>query len=368
MQYAKGIQARGKPEALEKFENYKRAMEKGQKNEIYKIINNNISKDNYANLVRQIEEEGQKIYAPLYKEAEKAGEIARPRTQNSQVLKKYIKKGIEFDDELRGLPENHIKVVDSSRKELNDEITSLKNRGKKNRARVLEHLKDNLTADIDDSVLIHADARKAYSKTMRQLEAVNRGYKDTPKFLIENLDTLKPIKGLTEEEARPLMRTGLAQHFRNKNLNTPQTDTDLYRKVFAYDDLEKAVKAKILKQEEMDKILDTIYDAEKDYSNVSSLTKISQPEKEVSALGVDNPAQKVISPKKAATKATDRWWEKFGRVSDIKGADYLTDANALKQFVKRHVANKKKLELRDLGEQVLYKILGGQQGKKKKEE
>jgi hypothetical protein len=368
MQYAKGIQSRGKPEALEKFENYKQAMEKGQKNEIYKIIDENISKDNYANLVRQIEEEAEKIYAPLYKEAEKAGEIPRPRTQDSEVIKDSFKLARKTSDDLRGLPDNNIKVLQRVKEKLDERISKHKALGEESSARDFSILKDKLIDDIDDSVLAHSPARSAYAKMKNQLKAVKRGYKNTPKFLLEDLDTLKPIEGLTEEEALPLMRAGLAQHFRNKNLNTSQIDTDLYRKVFSHSDLEKGVKAKILKPEEMNKILDTIYAAEKDYSNIRSLTKISQPEKEVSAVGVNNPAHTLVAPKKTAIKATDRWWERFGRVSDIKGADYLTDANALKQFVERHIAQKNKLELRDVGEKVLYKILGGQKGKKKREE
>ncbi|MDR1244904.1 MAG: hypothetical protein LBJ98_02870, partial [Endomicrobium sp.] len=359
MKFAQGVRTRGNTKALQRFTNYENKLEKGQKSKINKIIDENISNKNYEEELSRIEKEGEAIYKPLYAEAEKVGEIPRPRTQNSQVIGKYFKKAREFSDDLRGLPDNNIRVLQKVKEKIDNNISKHYKFGEESDARDLEILRKKLVEDIDDSVLAHAPAREAYAKTKRQAEAINRGYKDVPKAKLEDLSSIKNIEGLIEDEQRELGKIGAAQYFRNKNFNAPKNNANLFTNVFADDDLERMVKTKILNPDQAERLKSAAYKGEKSISNIHKLTSGSQ-----TAEKLNNPFRWLLSPKRSILKGTDKAIEWLGKGGDSRSAKYLTDPKALK-YAYQHDKDK---NVRYLLKDMILKMLGEQKGKRKQEE
>ncbi|MDR1433654.1 hypothetical protein [Candidatus Endomicrobiellum devescovinae] len=361
MQVARSIKTKGNPKALQRFVNFEKKLEGVQKNKINKIIEENLSDKNYNDMLMKIQKEGESIYNPLYAEAMKAGEIARPRTQNSNVLKDYFKKARKFSDDLKGLPDNDIRVLQRVKEKLGDDIAKYEKFGEKSTARDLETLNKNLVQDIDDSVFLHGKAREAFAKTKRKEEVMHRGFKDIPKSSLEEIEAMSPID-LPKGEQSELLKAGAAQYFKNKAFNAPKTNANIFRNVFADDELVRLVKAKIMSPEGTKKIRDAVYSADKSIDNIHSLTSGSQTAEKLMQAQDNNPLRWITSTKKKGIQLSDKIWDKIIGSGDGRTAKYLTDSKALKSAVKREGIKRPVTK-----DDILYKLLGGQNGRKKKE-
>ena len=362
MQFAEDIKARGNPIALKRYANFGRKMDLGQKDKIKAMIKEHLSDKDYNDLLSQIQKEGESIYNPLYKEAMKAGEIPRPRTQNSSVLKDYIKKARKTSDRLRELPDNHIEVLQGAKGILGDDITAAKKFGETFKQTNLEKLQKDLIKDIDDSVLTHSKAREAYARTKRQEEALKRGFKDVPKATLDEIEAMRPID-LPQAEQNELLRVGAAQSLKNKAFNAPKTNANIFRNVFADDDLERFVKAKMMSPEGMNKLRDAAYAAEKSINNIHKLTSGSQTAEKLIQMEDNNPLRFFVAPVRKTLQLSDKLWEKLSGSGDARTAKYLTDVRALKS-----AAERERIKSALTKDAILYKLLGGRGGKKKKED
>jgi hypothetical protein len=356
-QYAQGIKNRGNHKALQRFKNFKEKMENEQKQKIYKIIEDNISSKDYDNTLNRVIQEGESIYSPLYKEAEKAGEIPRPRTQDSEVLKDYIKKARKYSDDLKGLSDNNVALLKRVEEKINDDITVKMNSGYKSDARDLEILKKRLQNDIDETVLKHSEANKAYSKTKRQEEALKRGVEDVPKASLRKIKAISNID-LPPAELQELQKSGAAQYFRERTFNKPRTDVDLFKDAFPDDDLEKMVYAKILSPDQIKKIKRLTSSLSDSMANIRELGN-----REINVKKETNPAKWVTNTARKLRETSNNLYEKFVTRGDARAAKYLTNPRALRLALKRDM-RRSGVTLDDM----IYRILSEQKGRKKREE
>jgi hypothetical protein len=356
LQFAQGIKTRGNPKALQRFKNFEKKLELGQKERIGEIIDRELAGDDYNEIFNRIKEEGEKIYKPLYDKAREAGDIARPRTANSKTLKPYFAKARKYSDALKGKSDNNIEVLQRVKEKLDDDITKFTRSGESSTARDLNILKEQLIQDIDDSVLTHKEARQAYATTKNKQAALKRGLEDIPKADLTEIGQMKSL-GLPQKEEEELLRGGAAQFFRNKAFNSPKTNANIYKNVFADDDLERLVKAKIISKDKMQSLRNQAHRGEKGIENIHRLTSGSQTAEKLVNLEGENPIRWVATPRRKIISFTDRLWGRTGGIGDARAAKYLTDPKALKLALN----NKKPVKNSD----ILYKILGGKTGRDK---
>ena len=128
---------------------------------------------------------------------------------------------------LGNLPNNSMKVVDATKKSIDDMIDVAKRSGEGNKARLLMQAKEKLVNTADDAFPAYKTARDKFAGPSQLVNALENGRE----FIKGDSEITKSALNKMSDSERQFFRIGAARSLRDKVLNTPDT-ADTVKKIF----------------------------------------------------------------------------------------------------------------------------------------
>jgi|WetSurMetagenome_2_1015567.scaffolds.fasta_scaffold78475_2 hypothetical protein len=218
------------PEGAQKITDFRQEQRHLQKNAIDELLDvispkkGSAAKDirtAASDIIKNQEQKMKDKAAPLYAKVEK--EIIEPNKFNSLLRDSNIEQSYRrvtesplYRSELKGLPVNSIKVVDTMKKDLWDRAEALRRKGKNEGAAILDRARHKLVNKADELVPGYKKARDVYTEGSPAIKALydspvgkiagfeERSLKHTSKAIFDpsetNLDILKDVRKVVEKQ------------------------------------------------------------------------------------------------------------------------------------------------------------------------
>jgi hypothetical protein len=292
-----------------------------QKKDIGKIIDEFLTSESFSARMKAEEELAKKTSKPLYTEAIKEKHIKTPRTMYSKTADEYIALAKKVDPDLAKEYNSNMKVLKAAKELMDDEIKKLGKSGDKFLQSKLIAEKDKLLADMVEAVPQYGEANKIVTKMHRRQEALERGL-ELPKLQQHEIEALPKIK-MNAKERAALEKIGYAQHFRNRAFNSTNPEGDMFKTVFADDDIERLITSKILSPKKVKELKTAVMGKRDALANLRNLAN-SQEFNLTSALSglKNNPVRwATSSTKRMLTGIADKIIKKIG----LKGNEEIIE-------------------------------------------
>jgi hypothetical protein len=338
MMLARKIKSTGQAGPSQIFKDFKRNMEEGQRGKINHLIEKYISNKDYTQNLAKVKGEAKSIYQPAYDKAVNRGEGLD--IEIDSVVPQFIRKARRYSHELRGLPDNHPKVLNKAVEKMNEEINHNINMGRESTARDILVSKKNLINQMDDKLLTYKGARESYASMADKVKNLETGYTKVPTM---KLNDLEEFAGKVTPENKEEFLAGVASYFKNKNFNAPSSEANLYKNVMQEDEINRLVRLKLLDKNKSHDLNKELYKRKEAFEDVKSLNR--SPGHENKKMGIED----VITPRFFTNPK--RWSlikSSQALRNIIKGKQSKSDSN-----VAKYLTSNKSLKA---GERLLKKI------------
>lgn len=176
--------------------------------------------------VERIAEEARNKYQPIYEEVMKSGvvdvDVTNPRFQ--MALERVRKNFPEYNN----LPDNHIRVIQLVKEEMDGKIGRAVRSGDQTEKRMWQAAKKELLAQADEKIPQYAEARKAFM-TGKELEDFVLKGQDIKTLSIKDVESLAKSMSAEEKEA---FKSGVADVVRSSLDKTQKEGADVIGKAF----------------------------------------------------------------------------------------------------------------------------------------
>ena len=338
------------PKASQVYVNYARQRLQGQRPLINDLIDKNFSEKGAHQLLDEINAETLKGSSILYDRAkfqmDNAGKILLdnkgkplgkliPEFENKlndyeleHITKAYKAKGL--GREIKGLPQNDMRVLDNAKQSMDDEILGLLKKGETNNARPLQELRAKFIEKIDKVNPEYKEARAFYERGKRTEEALLMG-KNFDKG--SRKDVLYDFNKLTPEQ-QDFYRLGAGNRL-VEHTNTKTEGGNLAQRVF---DAETATRLKMLGVKNIDNLLNTAKKENITASNLQRLLQGSQTAEKQASVGrwATNPTRQA---KGLIARTIDNLYGKVVNPNAEQVAKMLTDPRYLQQVLENSKTN-----------------------------
>ena len=182
-------------------ESYKQWLKK-----IVDAVNDVLGSKNHFQNLDEIQKSYREMATPAYDKANAYGDLAKidPKisgfVKNEDQLQKAISKARSsaIGRDLKGLPDTDIRVLDSAKQVMDDDISGLKRNGANKEARALDGLRTDLLKKVDTIAPEYAQARQIAGDHIRMMDAQETGAKilrsETPESIARILPEMSPAE------------------------------------------------------------------------------------------------------------------------------------------------------------------------------
>lgn len=285
------------PKAAQVYADYARQRLQGQRPLINEMLSNTFGKKGSNQLLDEIKEETLKGSEALYNKAKfqmnENGEILLdgrgkpigkliPEFENKlndyeleHIQKAYKAKGL--GREIKGLPQNDMRVLNNAKLSMDDEIMALLNKGEINNARPLQELRAEFIAKIDAANPEYKKARAFYERGKQAEEALLMG-RAFDKSSREN--ALYDFNKLTDEQKK-FYRLGMGDRI-SEHTNVKTEGGNIAQRVF---DAETGRRIKLFGVENADELLSKAKKESITAGNLNRLLQGSQTAEKEASIG-----------------------------------------------------------------------------------